>query len=55
MNDFETLLAIAHERLVMLDDLRACNISIVYLKGVCAGVLSTLFTLALGWGIWRLI
>lgn len=54
-NEFSELLAIAHERLVMLDDLKACNISIVYLKGVCTGVFSTLFTLALVWGIWRLI
>ena len=53
--EFEQLLAIAHERLVMLDDLRACNVSMTYMKGVVAGVCATLVSFAVVWGIWRLL
>ena len=51
MNDFETLLTIAHERLVMLDDLRAMNITIVRMQGIAIGAAGT----ALLWIIWRLL
>jgi hypothetical protein len=55
MNDFQQLLAIAHNRLVMLDELRACNIAIVFMRGAVCGCFSTLVALAVGYGIWRLL
>ena len=53
LRQFERMLAIAHERLVMLDELRTWNISIVFMKGVVVGVMGTVVTGMAIWGLWR--
>ena len=44
-----------HSNLVMLDDLRQTNTSLIYLRGVVTGVFATLLTVGIGYGLWRLI